>query len=545
MSQNLIKEVLKERKVLGIICMASLGGFLFGYDQGVVGSVLTMENFGAKFPRIYMDSSYKGWCVSTFLLCAWFGSLINSPIVERFGRRDSIIYSCVIFVLGCAIQTGAKNSPMLFGGRAVAGVLVGQLTMIIPIYMSELAPSTIRGGLVVLQQLCITIGILISYWLGYGTNYIGGTRCAPHQPYKGKKFNPYVDVPAGGCDGQSSASWRIPFAIQMLPAIILGIGITFCPRSPRWLVQRGRVDEAYGVLNYLRRPEDVEAEMAEIKADVVFEKQYYDSKFPGKSGLKLELLKYWDLLVVKSNFKRVFIGSAVMMFQQMQGCNAIIYYAPTIFGQLGLDSNTTSLLGTGLYGIVNTLSTIPAIFLIDRFGRKPLLLCGAAGCFTSLVIVGGITGKYWGHLDEFVTAGRTAIAFIFIYDVNFSYSWAPIGWVLPAEIFPINIRSKAVSITTSSTWMNNFIVGLCTPIMLEDRHLKWGTYLFFAGFSFMAFFFTLFFIPETKGVPLEEMDRIFGDVTVAAQKQSIAEENLGIHENEKVSLDHASRDSQV
>lgn len=151
-------------------------------------------------------------------------------------------------------------------------------------------------------------------------------------------------------------------------------------------------------------------------------------------------------------------------------------------------------------------------------------MCGAAGTFASLIIVGAILGKYGDSLGDHVTASRTAIAFIYIYDVNFSYSWAPIGWVLPSEIFPIGVRAKAVSITTSATWMSNFIIGLVTPRMLET--MKWGTYVFFAAFAFIAFFFTWFFIPETKGRPLEEMDQVFNDIEAANEKRAIAESTL-------------------
>ncbi|CDK27080.1 unnamed protein product [Kuraishia capsulata CBS 1993] len=522
----MIREMFKDPLVGSIVCFASLGGLLFGYDQGVISGIVTMESFGAKFPRINTDSDYKGWFVSTFLLCAWFGSLINSPIVDKFGRRDSIRIACVIFVIGSVFQCAGHSTPMLFAGRGVAGLGVGQLTMVVPMYMSELAPPNIRGGLVVIQQVSITLGILISFWLDYGTNFIGGTRCAPHVPYKnGKSFNPYTDVPAGGCTGQSDASWRIPFGLQIAPAFVLGIGMMFFPRSPRWLLYKGREEEAVETLKYLRRrntESEIEQELAEIRADVIFENGYADRKF-GKitNPVSLYVAGIWDILTTRSHFKRVFIGSAVMFFQQFMGCNAIIYYAPTIFSQLGMNSNTTSLLGTGVYGIVNCLSTFPAVFLIDRTGRRTLLMAGAIGTFVSLVIVGGIVGKYGSALSEHKTAGRTAVAFIFIYDVNFSYSWAPIGWVLPSEIFSIGIRSKAISITTSSTWMNNFIIGLVTPRMLDT--MKWGTYIFFAAFCIIAFLFTLFVIPETKGVPLEEMDRIFGDEDAQLNKQHLAE----------------------
>jgi MFS family permease len=175
--------------------------------------------------------------------------------------------------------------------------------------------------------------------------------------------------------------------------------------------------------------------------------------------------QYAGLLTNKSSFRRLAIGCCIMFFQQFMSCNAMIYYAPTIFAQLGLSGNTTSL-ATGVYGIVNYLSTLHALFLIDKVGRRPLLMAGALGDTISLVIVGAIIGKYGDDLVNHKAAGRVSIAFIYIYDVNFSYSFAPIGWVLPSEIFNLAIRSKAISITTSTTWMCNFIIGLVTPDML-------------------------------------------------------------------------------
>ncbi|KAI8168454.1 MFS glucose transporter mfs1 [Colletotrichum sp. SAR 10_70] len=480
MPKKSVWRVLRENPyVFGLSAFASLGGLLFGYDQGVVSGVMTMESFAATFPRIAIDSTFKGWFVSTLLLFAWFGSLINGPLADWLGRKGSMQLAVVIFILGAAFQTAASDVPLLFAGRAIAGLAVGMLTMIVPMYISELSVPDIRGTLVVLQQLSITLGILVSYWLEYGTQYIGGTRCAPDIPYTGgtselPTFDPRNDVGPDGCTGQSSASWRVPFGLQIFPALVLGLGMVFFPESPRFYLMRHKEDKALAALAKVRGlhpdTESLRAEYLGIKAEVLFD----ESLNP-----------------------------------------------PTMFAQLGLSGKTSGLLATGVYGIVNTLSTLPALFLIDKVGRRPLLMCGAAGTFISLVIVGGIIGGFGESLRTNKSAGWAGIAFIYIYDINFSYSFAPIGWVLPSEIFNLGNRSKAMSITTSATWMCNFIIGLVTPDMLEK--IGYGTYLFFAAFALIAFVMTYFFVPETRGKSLEEMDLVFGDTAAHEEKTRLLE----------------------
>lgn len=248
----------------------------------------------------------------------------------------------------CGVRVGllTYRSPFaytregyLFGGRAVAGLSIGALTHIVPMYIAELSPSNLRGSLVALQQLAITLGILFSYWIAYGTSHIGGTRCAPEVPYTGPllngrlTFDPYTDVPAGGCTGQTQASWRIPVGIQIFPALVLLAGMFFMPYSPRWLVEVGRDEEAQSTLAYLRslpmESGEVVNEYLEVKAEVTVLREMRGNRSTGRGAFGRFIQPYQELVSTRSNFHRLAIGCLVMAFQQLIGCNAIIYYAPT------------------------------------------------------------------------------------------------------------------------------------------------------------------------------------------------------------------------
>jgi len=303
------------------------------------------------------------------------------------------------------------------------------------------------------------------------------------------------------------------------------------PFSPRWLMGQGREDEALAVLARARgedpQSEIIQLEFLEIKAEYLFERETSAEQFPQfqdgsfSSNFKLGLHGYLSLLTSRTLFRRVAIGSLVMFFQQWTGINAILYYAPSIFQALGLTGNTTSLLATGVVGIVMWAATIPTVIYLDRVGRRPVLISGAFIMAACHLIVAILTSQYRYTWKDHVAAGWVACVLIWIFAIGFGYSWGPSAWVLIAEIFPLSVRGKGMSIAASSNWMNNFIVGQVTPNMIT--HLSYGTFIFFGLFSFLGGLFVLFFVPETKGYSLEEMDVVFGDTSVEGMGTAAAD----------------------
>ncbi|KAG2154370.1 D-xylose-proton symporter [Suillus bovinus] len=521
--------------LLGISLFLTLGGFLCGYDLGVLSNVLAIESFGAKFPEIYTNGTLKGWLVSTFVLgeSTWHTASI--------GRKISIICNAVIFALGSSLQASATSPIYLFAGRAVAGLAIGSLTHVVPMYLAEISCPQIRGSLISLQQLAITSGVIVSYWITYGTSHIGGTRCALGILYTSGTlqnmlaFNPHTDVPHGGCTGQTQASWRVPLAFPILPALCLAIGMFFMPYSPRWLVEQGREVDALATLSRLRRKPatnfSVRTEFLEIMTEVCFAKEVMEMAYPDAGPVAQVINKYLALVSSWPKAKRIIVGCLIMMLQQNMGVNTLFYLVPMIFRQLGLNPNTTTfLIATGAYSIVHTLATLPAIFLVDSVGRRLILISGAAGCLICLAIVSSIANVYGKDWPAHLVSARIAIVFVFFYDAIFSYSWAPMGWVVTSEIFPLHLRSTAMSITTSTMWSSNFAAGLYAPTTMDPSVGGVGYYIYVAS-SLAALLLATFFIPETKGQSLEEMDLVFRDNATDSQqkrKKGIRRE-LGLH----------------
>ncbi|KAJ5129082.1 Major facilitator superfamily domain general substrate transporter [Penicillium atrosanguineum] len=505
--------LLKNPFVFLTCCFASLGCIMYGYDQGVMGPILVMENFQNHFPT-FTGSTIQGWLVSALELGAWAGALINGVLADRISRKYAMMSAVWIFTLGTGLQAGAQTPAYFFAGRVIGGVGIGMFSMVIPLYQAEIAPPELRGSLVSLQQLSITIGTAIAFWLDYGMQYVGGTTCNPEgisNPYlTDGSYNAAVNN-GHTCLGQKTIAWRLPLALQIIPAWILFFGMFWFPFSPRWLMMKHREEDALTSLSKLRRLPAadplVRAEFLEIKAAVMFDEET-ESEAIGAGGA----LAPWKALFAPNMMKRLFLGCGTMICQQFTGINAVLYYAPQIFASFGFSSTKQTLLATGVTGILQIIFTLPAVLYLDKFGRKTFLIVGAIGMFLCHIVVATVEGIFkpkWDlnmGLDQ--GQGWVAIVFIWLFAVNFAYSWGPVAWVLTQEIFPNSQRSKGVAIVASTNWLFNFIIGLTTKDMLNT--MKYGTYIFFAIFSGLGGLFIWWFAPETKDKTLEELDVFFG-----------------------------------
>ncbi|KAH7244977.1 general substrate transporter [Fusarium solani] len=511
------RALIKNFKVFRIAAFACIGGILYGYNQGMFSGILTMASFGRHMGDYVENTTKKGWLTAILELGAWLGAVLSGAIAELCSRKYGILIATTVFMLGVIIQATAVEAghDSILAGRFITGMGVGSLSTIVPLYNSECAPPEVRGALVALQQLAITFGIMVSFWIDYGCNYIGGT---------------HVDT-------QSDAAWLVPICLQLAPALILFIGMMWMPFSPRWLIHHDRETEAREILADLRGlPTDhelIELEFLEIKAQSLFEKRSLAERFPHLQALtasnifKLQFVSIRALFQSRAMFKRVIVATVTMFFQQWTGINAVLYYAPQIFGQLGLSENTTSLLATGVVGIAMFIATVPAVLWIDRLGRKPVLIVGAIGMATCHIIIAVILAKNIDNFHNHEAAGWAAICMVWLFVVHFGYSWGPCAWIIIAEIWPLSTRPYGTSLGASSNWMNNFIVGQVTPDMLDG--ITYGTYILFGLLTYIGAAFIYFVVPETKRLSLEEMDLIFGsEGTAQADAERMDEINREI-----------------
>jgi len=471
---------------------AAFGGIFFGYDSGYINGVLGMDYVIHTYTGIpYSESgnadvwtlpaSKRSLIVSILSAGTFFGALFAGDCADWFGRRTTIIGSCFIFLVGVVMQVASTGFKLLVAGRAIGGLGVGGVSCVIILYMSEIAPKKIRGALVSGYQFCITIGLLLASCVSYATQ-----------------------------NRRDTGSYRIPTSIQMLWAIILAIGLFFLPESPRYFVKKGDLQKASVALGRIRgQPKDsdfVQQELAEIVAN-----HEYELKIIPRTSYLGSWLNCFSgsLFTPGSNLRRTILGTSLQMMQQWTGVNFIFYFGTTFFKTLGTISNPflISLITT----LVNVLSTPISFWAIERFGRRPLLIWGAAGmvlCQFIVAIVGVTT-------DQSHAPVSAMISFICIYIFFFATTWGTGAWVVIGEIFPLPIRSRGVALSTASNWLWNCIIAVITPYMVGADQANLGAKVFFiwGSLCFLCFIYAYFLIYETKGLSLEQVDRMMEETT--------------------------------
>ena len=437
---------------------------------------------GANRDNFVIPASHVSLITSILSAGTFFGAIMAGDLADFFGRRPTIVSGCVIFMIGCALQTAYSSGlGLIVAGRLVSGFGVGFVSAIIILYMSEIAPRKVRGAIVSGYQFAITIGLLLASCVVYATQ-----------------------------NRRDTGSYRIPIGVQFAWALILGGGIAILPESPRWYVKRGRVDDAANSLCRIRgQPKDsayIQEELAEIVANFEYEIElipqgrYIDSWAACFSG---------SLRNPQSNLRRTILGTSLQMMQQWTGVNFIFYFGTIFFRDLGTISNPflISLITT----LVNVCSTPLSFWTIERFGRRPLLIWGAMGMWICEMIAGivGVTRS----------AGNTAatsaqIAFICIYIFFFASTWGPGAWVCIGEIFPIPIRSRGVALSTASNWLWNCIITVITPYMVGTDKGNLGSKVFFiwGALCIVCQVYAYFLVWETKGLTLEQVDRMMEEV---------------------------------
>jgi MFS transporter, SP family, arabinose:H+ symporter len=435
--------------VILISFVAALGGLLFGFDTAVISGTINFIQ-----PYFGLSEAQLGWTVSSLLFGCIAGVFIAGKAGDHYGRKKVLMSAALLFFFSAIGSATAHSLSIFLIARILGGIAVGVASILSPMYIAELAPAKYRGTLVSMNQLAIVIGILVAF------------------------FSNYLLV------GTGENNWRWMLLVMAAPAVLLFFSLFLVPESPRWLVAKNRNEDAFDVLVKTSGREFATSELKEIQETL---KNHEESTFSELLSPKIKPL--------------LFIGIILAVFQQITGINTIMYYAPKIFANVG-QSNDSALLQTILIGGNNLIFTLVAMVLIDRFGRKLLIVAGSAGM---MLMLAGLSFLYFTNQ----TSGVMVLVFIMAYCAFFAASLGPTLWVVTAELFPNRLRSKGMSVAIVSLWSACTLVSVAFPIMLEK--LSGGiTFLIFALICLANLLYVLKYVPETKGKTLEELEKQFG-----------------------------------
>ncbi|CAM1508598.1 Fc.00g054460.m01.CDS01 [Cosmosporella sp. VM-42] len=452
---------------------ASLGSLLYGYDLGVIAEAIASGNFKKKFGD---NPDERGAVVSIFTGGAFFGAMFAGPIGDRLGRKLTILIGALIFCLGGALQTGAQDINYLYSGRCLAGVGVGFLTMIVPLYQAELCHPSIRGRVTALQQFMLGVGALAAAWISYGA-YIG-------------------------FDDDDSRQWRLSLGIQIIPGGILALLILLFPESPRWLIDHGRVEQGLQTLAKLHAHGNTEDTWVRAEFDQIQESITIEHEASAKS--------YKELFTDRSCFRRLFLACALQASIQMTGVSAIQYYSVEIYEKIGIAGDDT-LKYQAISSVIALVAQFLCILFIDHTGRRWPLIYGNLGNMVTFIIATILLAMFPPGSDN--SNGGAAWGFIamtWLYNFSFSATCGPLSWIIPAEIFDTKTRSKGVSIATMTSFAFNTMIGQTTSVALDDKTgIGWRWYILFIVCNFTNAIFFWAVLPETAKRPLEEMRYLF------------------------------------
>lgn len=440
--------------------IASLGGFLFGYDTAVISGTLAFvrTQFG-------LAATMEGWYVSSALVGCIAGVSAAGWLSDKFGRKMILLLSATLFsisAIGCAVS-GSFTTLVVY--RLIGGMGVGIASMLSPLYISEISPPDVRGRLVALYQFSITLGILCSFFIN--ARLLG-------RSMEGLLKNEVLQLIF------KDEVWRAMLGMEAIPAILFFLLLTTIPKSPRWLVVNGQIQKASKILSKIVGPESALSEIDEINKTISLEKR--SLRMVLEPGIKMAVL----------------LGVSLAVLQQFTGIDAVIYYGPKILEQAGFGLNE-ALGGQVVIGFINMAFTVLAILTIDRFGRKPLLIVGTVGMLVSLTAIGLLFA-----LER--AEGALLLSFILVFIACFAFSLGPVVWVILSEIYPNRIRGRAMSIATLAVWIGTATIGQTIPISLENLGPAL-TFWIFALFCLPTIYIGARLVPETKGKTLEEIER--------------------------------------
>ncbi|KAI7106312.1 putative glucose transporter rco-3 [Hortaea werneckii] len=492
-------------KAYMMCAFASFGGIFFGYDSGYINGVTGSETFieliegppppGTDPADWALSGSHLSLITSILSAGTFFGAIIAGDVADIIGRKWTIIAGCIIYIVGVILQVANEGLGLIVAGRLVAGLGVGFESAIVILYMSEICPKKVRGALVAGYQFCITIGLLLAACVNYGVKDYGGT-----------------------------AEYRVPIGLQFIFGLVLGVGLLFLPDSPRYYVKRGRVEKARKALSSVRgQPQDseyVEAELAEIIAN----EEYERSLIPAGSWINGWMNCFrGSVFKSNSNLRKTILGTSLQMMQQWTGVNFIFYYSTPFLSSTGAIDNV--FLISLIFTLVNVCSTPISFWTVEWLGRRPLLIWGAFGmliCQFLVAIIGvtvGFNHTYENAAGETIAnnipAVNAQIAFIAIFIFFFASTWGPGAWIVIGEIFPLPIRSRGVGLSTASNWLWNTIIAVITPYMVnqDEGNLKSNVFWIWGGLCTCAFVYSYFLVPETKGLSLEQVDKMMEETT--------------------------------